>query len=135
MHMQFTGIEPTRAHATDAGYDLYAAGVALIRPRGRALIETGTAVAIPDGFYGDIRDRSSMAWKRGLHVGAGVIDSGFRDTIKVLLFNMTDDPVHIDPGERIAQLIVTPIVTPELVRVEVLPDADRGMDGFGSTGR
>lgn len=132
--MQFTGIEPTRAHDTDAGYDLASRIHAVIEPGQRRLIATGTSVAIPAGHFGSIRDRSSMAVK-GIHVLGGVIDAGYRDEIKVILVNLSDTAYRIDAGDRVAQMIVQPCAHPPLVYVDHLPPADRGTDGFGSTGK
>jgi dUTP pyrophosphatase len=103
----------------------------------RALISTGIAVAIPPGFEGQIRPRSGLAAKRGLTVlnSPGTIDSDFRGEIKVLLVNHGAAAVSIQNGDRIAQLVICPVATPEIVEVDELPGSERGDGGFGSTGR
>ena len=136
MILEYVGTEPTRAHPTDAGYDLRTKVTRQIPLDDRATIYTGTSVAIPEGHVGLIMDRSSMA-ARGLHVLGGVIDSGYRGEIAVMLVNLNyDEPFQqLDAGDRIAQLVIVPVATPPTVRVESLPGADRGDNGFGSTGR
>ena len=131
----FTGTEPSRAHATDAGYDMQSSQTAII-PAGttRALL-TGTSVAIPDGHVGLIAGRSSLALD-GVDVFGGIVDSGFRGELRVVLHNAAHDKtLHVMKGDRIAQLLVIPVATPPTVEVDELPPADRGDAGFGSTGR
>ena len=135
--MLFAGVEPRRAHDTDAGYDLFAVTHHRIWPGDVVMIDTGTHVAIPEGHVGLVKDRSSLGVK-GIHVTAGVIDPGFTGPVKVVLANVNRDdglPFDVAAGDRIAQLLVIPVAHPELVRVPVLPSAQRGWDGFGSTGR
>jgi dUTP pyrophosphatase len=132
--IEFTGIEPTRAHPTDAGYDLYADMPVTIGPGGIGFTPTGTHIAIPDGYVGLIKDRSSLGI-RGVHVLAGVLDSGFRGPIAVVQANFGLNPFEIAAGDRIAQLVIVPVNTSPMVRVEQLPVADRGDNGFGSTGQ
>lgn len=132
--VQFTGVEPRRAHETDAGFDLFAVAHIDIEPGERALIPTATYVAIPTRHVGLIKDRSSMA-VRGAHVLAGVIDEGYRGEVKVLILNVGDKTIEIDAGDKIAQMLIMPVAYPDMVRVKTLPPADRGSAGFGSTGR
>jgi len=129
---------PTYARPGDAGLDLYAReDVLLAAGGGRALVPTGVAVAIPEGWAGFVLPRSGLAVRHGLTVvnAPGLIDSGYRDELKVALLNT--DPVadhEIRRGDRIAQLVVQRVETALLVEVDVLDGVDRG-GGFGSTGR
>ena len=124
---------PTRAHQTDAGLDLYAAEGAAVAPGTVTLVPTGIAVAIPEGFVGLVWPRSGLACKGGVSVEAGVIDAGYRGEVKVALSVVGEDPHLIQPGDKIAQLLVQPVSTCEPIQVDELPDADRGERGFGST--
>ena len=129
---------PTYARPGDAGLDLYAREHALLAAAGgRALVPTGVAVAIPEGWAGLVLPRSGLAIRQGVTVvnAPGLIDSGYRDELKVALLN-TDPAVdhHVRRGDRIAQLVLQRVETALLVEVEVLDGADRG-GGFGSTGR
>jgi dUTP pyrophosphatase len=128
---------PVRAHATDAGLDLCALEGTVLGPRQGAKLRTGLALAIPVGFVGMIADRSSMASK-GLKTAGGIIDSGYRGEVQVVLWNLTDQEMLVQAGDRIAQLLVIPVALP---RVEVVADfadggaTSRGAGGFGSSGR
>lgn len=137
---------PTRVHPSDAGYDLYAAHDAEVPSFKTVMVKTDIAVAIPEGYYGRIAPRSSLAYKYGIRVEAGVIDAGYRNNVGVLLsksrwggksVTFADLPhtYDIQKGDRIAQLIITQIATPDVVEVESLDDTPRGQGGFGSTGR
>lgn len=103
----------------------------------RKLIPTGLALALPDGFEAQVRPRSGLAFRHGITVAnaPGTIDSDFRGELCVLLVNLGSEPFVIQRGERIAQLVVAPVVRAELVEVETLPESVRGAGGFGSTGR
>ncbi|KAL9934092.1 hypothetical protein V8E36_007174 [Tilletia maclaganii] len=126
---------PTRGSAQAAGYDLYAAEDFLLRGKnGRGVVPTGIKVAIPEGCYGRVAPRSGLAAKHGIDVGAGVIDSDYRGLLGVLLFNLGDSDFQIKTGDRIAQLVIEQIRTPDVLEVESLEDTDRGAGGFGSTG-
>lgn len=128
---------PSRAHPTDAGLDLAATEDAVLAPGGRAAIGTGLALAVPDGHAGLILPRSGRALREGLTVAnaPGLIDSGYRGEIKVILVNLGDAPVTIAVGERIAQLVVTPVLLAATTFVDTLPAHDgRGEGGFGSSG-
>ena len=130
---------PTYARPGDAGLDLRAAeGVELSPAGGRALVSTGVAVAIPDGYAGFVQPRSGLASAHGVTClnTPGLIDSGYRGELKVLLVN-TDpaEPFRVTRGDRIAQLVIQPVVTAALTEVGELPSAARGDRGFGSTGR
>ena len=129
---------PSRAHEGDAGLDLYAAEPATLGPGERATVATGIAVEIPDGLAGLVLPRSGLAAKHGIALvnAPGLIDSGYRGEVKVLLLN-TDrtDPFEISPGDRIAQLVVSPVTETEPVEVAELEMSTRGAGGFGSSGR
>jgi dUTP pyrophosphatase len=129
---------PTRAHEGDAGLDLYASEPAHIGPGERWGVGTGIAVEIPDGHAGLVLPRSGLARENGIALvnSPGLIDSGYRGEIRVLLLNT--DPAEIfrvAPGDRIAQLLITPIATPDPVEADVLAESARGDGGFGSSGR
>lgn len=127
----YTGVEPTRAHDSDAGYDLWSLDPVTLGP-GLTRVRTGTHVGIPAGHVGIVKDRSSMAAK-DIHVFGGVIDSGYTGEIEVMLYNFGPLAV-VERGQRIAQLIITPCVTAPMVRVDTLEPTARGAGGFGSTG-
>jgi len=128
---------PTRAHDTDAGLDLYALEPCSLAPGERALVRTGVAVEIPDGYAGLVMPRSGLAARSGIALvnAPGLIDAGYRGELKVLLLN-TDraSACEIAAGERIAQLVLTAVQTPAVVEVGELSDSTRGAGGFGSTG-
>jgi dUTP pyrophosphatase len=129
---------PTQAHEGDAGYDLHAAEAVTIDPGERASVGTGIAVAIPDGQAGLVIPRSGLAARHGISVvnAPGLIDSGYRGELCVLLLN-TDrsQPFTVEPGDRIAQLVLVRVETEELEEVAELDETARGVGGFGSTGR
>ncbi len=128
-------ILPKRGSHGAAGYDLYAAVPTTIPSRGLGIIKTDIAVKIPEGHYGRVAPRSGMTVKKGTDVGAGVIDEDYRGNIGVVLFNHTDENLEIAHGDRVAQLIIEKIATPEVVEVPDLDQTGRGTAGFGSTGR
>jgi dUTP pyrophosphatase len=129
---------PAQAHEGDAGYDLHAAEAVTIDPGERASVGTGIAVAIPAGQAGLVVPRSGLAARHGIAVvnAPGLIDSGYRGEVRVLLLN-TDraEPFRIEPGDRIAQLVLVAVETPELEEAADLDETVRGAGGFGSTGR
>ncbi|MEO8092736.1 MAG: dUTP diphosphatase [bacterium] len=129
---------PTRAHPGDAGLDLYAAEAATLGPGERASVGTGVALEIPEGHAGLVLPRSGLAARHGISLvnAPGLIDSGYRGEIRVLLLN-TDrtEPFEITVGERIAQLLITPFAAAELVEATELAASARGDGGFGSSGR
>jgi dUTP pyrophosphatase len=128
---------PARAREGDAGLDLCAAEAAVIGPGERASVGTGVAVAIPDGYAGLVVPRSGLAARSGIGVvnAPGLIDSGYRGELRVLLLNTDrEQPFSVEPGDRIAQLMVVPVSSPEPVETE-LDTTLRGAGGFGSTGR
>jgi dUTP pyrophosphatase len=129
---------PVRATDGAAGLDLIAAldERVTLAPLARALVPTGLAMAIPHGFEGQVRPRSGLAWKHGVTVvnSPGTIDSDYRGEIKVQLINLGHEPVSIERGDRIAQLIVAPVTFVRLEPVAALNETVRGEGGFGSTG-
>jgi len=127
---------PTRAYAGDAGIDLAACERVELAPGERALVPTGLAVAIPAGYAGYVQPRSGLATKHGISIvnTPGLVDSGYRGELLVNLLN-TDarEPFVVEPGMRIAQLVVLAVPDVEPVEVEELPDSERGDRGFGSS--
>ena len=127
-------ILPTRAHPTDAGLDLYAKNNAIIRPGTWAQFDTGVHVAIPEGYVGMVTSKSGLMSKEGL-TSRGTIDCGYTGSIRVALFNHSIKNAYILKGQKISQLVVLPIITPEMEVVDSLEDTERGSGGFGSTGK
>lgn len=128
---------PVRAHPGDAGLDLAAVEARTLLPGEGAAVRTGVAVAIPDGHAGLVVPRSGLARRHGVTVAnaPGLIDSGYRGELLVLLVNHGAEPHSIVPGDRVAQLVVVPVALPVPVLVDELPGSDgRGDGGFGSTG-
>jgi len=129
---------PSRAHEGDAGLDLYACEAAHIGPGERWSVGTGIAVEIPDGHAGLVLPRSGLAKRHGISLvnSPGLIDSGYRGELRVLLLNTDPAEVfRVAPGDRIAQLVISPIALGEPVEAEGLADSARGDGGFGSSGR
>ena len=146
------GKEPFRANDSDAGYDLFSTEYATLEPFQRKLISTGINIEIAEGFYGRVAPRSGLACKKGIDVMAGVIDSGYRGEIKVLLINLnfegynlqpnafeamfgSANRIEIKPGDRIAQLIIEKCHAVEWKTMETLEESQRGEGGFGSSGQ
>lgn len=125
---------PGYALAHDAGLDLYALEDTVIPAQGRAIVRTGVAMAIPEGFVGLVWDRSGLASKSGIHRMAGVIDAGYRGEIKIVLLNTTAEDYRIAAGDKVAQLLIQPVAHAEVLETETLPDSERGTRGFGTTG-
>ena len=127
---------PGHSHDGDAGVDLHARESGVLEPGERAMVPTGIAVAIPDGYVGLVAPRSGLAVRHGISVvnGPGIVDSGYRGEIKVVLVNLGDEPWRYERGDRVGQLVVVAYETQDLYEVEELPDSGRGEGGFGSTG-
>ncbi|KFG86967.1 dUTP pyrophosphatase [Metarhizium anisopliae] len=125
---------PTRGSAFAAGYDIYASKDTTVPARGKVLVDTDISIAVPAGTYGRIAPRSGLASKHFIDTGAGVIDADYRGQVKVLLFNHAETDFEIKEGDRIAQLVIERIYTPEVVEVQELEESVRGAGGFGSTG-
>jgi dUTP pyrophosphatase len=129
-------VVPARAYAGDAGMDLSACERIELPPGARALVPTGLAVAIPDGYAGYVQPRSGLAAKHGISIvnTPGLVDSGYRGELLVNLVNHDGDETFVvEPGMRIAQLVVLPIPEVTLVEVDELPASERGVRGFGSS--
>ena len=130
---------PTYGSACAAGADLYACLEApvTIGPGETYWVSTGIALEVPEGCAGLVFARSSMGAKRGLAPAnkVGVVDSDYRGEVRVVLFNHSPEPQTINPGERVAQFLITPVITPAYIEAEELDDTDRGAGGFGSTGK
>lgn len=128
---------PAYARAGDAALDLFSTEDISIAPGDRRAVGTGIAVAVPEGYAGFVQARSGRALEQGLGVvnAPGLIDSGYRGEIKVILINLDPDAkVEIGRGEKIAQLVIQAVSSVEVVEVDELPDSERGTGGFGSTG-
>ena len=129
---------PSYAHAGDAGADLYAAEDVELKPGERAVVGTGVAIALPDGYAAFVHPRSGLAAKHGVTLvnAPGTVDAGYRGEIKVTLIN-TDakEPFRLRRGDRVAQLVVQRVERAAFYEVERLPGSVRGANGFGSTGR
>ena len=125
---------PTRAFATDAGLDLYSPTDIWVPHQGVTFIDTGVHVEICDGYAGEVRGRSGLS-RRGVMVATGTIDSHYRGSLGIVLYNVSGEDYHIHAGDRIAQLVIEPALRPRVEVVDVLPDTDRAGGGFGSTGR
>ncbi len=127
---------PERAYAGDAGLDLAACERVELGPGERALVGTGLAVAIPDGYAGFVQPRSGLAVRHGITIvnTPGLVDSGYRGELRVVLLN-TDprETFVVEPGMRVAQLVVMPVPGVDLVEVDELPESQRGVRGFGSS--
>ncbi|RKP07657.1 dUTPase-like protein [Thamnocephalis sphaerospora] len=125
---------PKRGSELAAGYDLCSAKDMVIAAGDRMLVPTDLALQIPLGTYGRIAPRSGLSVKKFIDVGAGVIDADYRGPLHILLFNFGKQPFEIKEGDRIAQMVLERIYTPEIVEVDSLDDTARGEGGFGSTG-
>lgn len=131
-------ILPVRGSAFAAGYDLSACEGTSIPKGGRGIVKTGLTIAIPMGTYARIAPRSGLAVKKGIQVGAGVVDYDYRGEVGVVLFNHGDEDFVVNSGDRVAQLILEKIETPEveeIATVEDLGSTERGAGGYGSTGK
>ena len=137
-------VAPERASTGAAGYDVRYCGAnadgadappLTVPARGRALVPTGFALAIPQDHYGRLAPRSGLAVRHGLSVGAGVLDSDYRGEVRVLLLNHSDEDYTVHPGDRIAQLVLERISTPPVEVAGALDATARGEGGFGSTGK
>jgi dUTP pyrophosphatase len=130
---------PARTRPGDAGHDLRCVTAFELVPGARCVVPTGVAVALPAGCAGLVVPRSGLAAKHGISVvnGPGLIDPNYRGEIKVVLVNLGSEPFAAQAGDRIAQLLVVPFAAPAVAVVDALPDGgdDRGVGGFGSSGR
>ena len=129
-------VVPLRAYGGDAGLDLAACERVELGPGERATVGTGLAIAIPEGYAGYVQPRSGLAAKHGLTIvnAPGLVDSGYRGELKVILLNTdAEEPFVVEPGMRIAQLVVLQVPEVEPVEVDELPESERGVRGFGSS--
>jgi dUTP pyrophosphatase len=124
---------PVYNHQGDAGFDLFACDGLTINPGETVAVPTGIQMAIPAGYVGLIWDKSGIAL-RGIHRLAGVVDAGYRGEVKVVLTNLGKEPFLINPGMKIAQMLIQPVETVDIVEVASLDRTSRGDGGFGSTG-
>lgn len=127
-------ILPSRAHDLDAGFDLYSREDAIVYAGDSWTFDTGVHMAIPKGYVGDVKSKSGLMMKYGI-VTDGTVDAGYTGSIRVKLFNMSSCAVSIVKGQKIAQLVIKNILTPELEIVDRLEETERGDGGFGSTGK
>lgn len=128
-------IMPTRAHAHDAGLDLYATEGRIIEAKESAIFDTGVHILIPEGYVGLLKSKSGLNVKYGL-TSEGVVDASYTGSIVVKLYNNSGFDYHVRTGDKISQLLIMPIETPELVSVEEFEEeTERGANGFGSSGR
>lgn len=128
---------PRYAYSGDAGLDLRANESVDIPPHERRLVSTGLAIALPDGYAGFVQPRSGMALKHGLSIAntPGLIDAHYRGELKIIAVNLdSSETIHIEKGERIAQLVIQEVPVVDLVEVDELDETDRGSGGFGSSG-
>ena len=126
---------PSRANNTDAGYDLYSIEEYVIPPHHRVMVRTGISIAIPNGYVGLIWPRSGLAVKFGIDTMAGVIDSGYRGEVCVVLQNHGHESYTVKAKDRVAQILFQPVMAPTLIETKELHNSDRGQSGFGSTGK
>lgn len=130
-------VVPARAYAGDAGLDLTACERVELAPGERAAVSTGLAVAIPDGYAGFVQPRSGLALRHGISIvnTPGLVDAGYRGEVLVILLNTDErEPFVVEPGMRVAQLVVVPVPEVAVAEVDELPDAERGTRGHGSSG-
>ena len=128
---------PSYAHPGDAGADLFTTVDLVLAPGERALVPTGVALAIPEGYVGLVHPRSGLAARHGLSIvnTPGTVDAGYRGEVKVLLVNLDpSEPVELRRGDRVAQLVLQRVERAGFVEVDALPDSSRGAGGYGSTG-
>lgn len=126
---------PSYAHHGDAGMDFYCLNKTVVEPKKRKAVLTGIALEIPKGFVGLIWDKSGLALKNGIKTMAGVIDSGYRGEVQIVVYNTNQKQFIFEKGDKVAQMLIQKIESPELVEVENISDSNRGTGGFGSTGK
>lgn len=126
---------PTRAHADDAGMDLYCYEGFTLAPGQRLSVGTGIAFEIPVGYVGLIWEKSGLSHTYGIKLFGGVVDSGYRGEVKVGMMNLSDQPFTFEKGHKIAQMLIQKVEAPEIIEVDELSNTARGEKGFGSTGR
>lgn len=125
---------PTRAHKTDAGLDLYSPESQIIPAKESAIFDTGVHIELPEGTVGFLKSKSGLNVNHGL-VSEGVIDVGYTGSIKVKIYNHSGYDYRVNVGDKITQLVILPVITPDIELVDSLSTTERGEGGFGSTGR
>lgn len=125
---------PERAHPEDAGLDLFSPEAVKVPARGSAVIDTGVHVEIQNGYAGMIKSKSGLNIKHGI-ISDGVVDAGYTGSIRVKLYNLSDEDYMVELGDKISQLVIVPVVTPDVDIVGEIGGSERGKNGFGSTGR
>jgi dUTP pyrophosphatase len=126
---------PAYAKSGDAGMDLHSAENFVLKPGERHAFETGIKMEVPDGYAGLVWDKSGLALNSGIKTMAGVLDSGYRGEIKIVLVNLSKDDFKVEEGQKIAQMLFQKVERPEIEIAEFLSESDRGEGGFGSTGK
>jgi len=126
---------PEKAYDSDAGFDLFSRTHIKLLPNERHLLSTGISVKLPEGYCGILKDRSGNATRKGVHVLAGIIDNAYIGEIRICLVNLSINAVTINLGDKIAQMLIVPVPSVNVVEVKELPNTDRGNAGFGSTGQ
>jgi dUTP pyrophosphatase len=135
LHRMDKSVEaPCYAKQGDAAFDLRSSEEKLIKAGEKNTVKTGLRIAVPDGYCGLIWDRSGLAAKHGIHCLAGVLDSGYRGEIIVVLQNLAKEDFLVEKNMRMAQMLIQPVAAADLVEVDDLDDTERGSGGFGSTG-
>lgn len=125
---------PTRAHEADAGYDIYAPRDIYVLGQMKTTVDTGVHIEIPKNYFGAIRPKSGLFFNHDLFTD-GTVDSGYTGSVKVRIVNLGQTPYQFHKGDKIAQLVLIPCLTPTLEEVEELEETERGNGGFGSTGK
>lgn len=126
---------PTRAHDTDAGLDLYSMEDTIVSAKESAVFDTGVHIELPPDTVGYIKGKSGLNVKHGIVVPDGTVDEGYTGSIRVKLYNLSGYDYKVNKGDKICQLVIHPILKPELEVVDSLADTERGSGGFGSTGK
>lgn len=127
-------IIPSYAHAGDAGMDLYSVENYIVAGGERTLVSTGISMELPSGYFASIRGKSGLAYKKGISILGGVIEYGYTGEYGVIVLNTGDEDFEIRAGDKIAQVVISPVSTAEIEEVDSLKDSERGNDAFGSTG-
>ena len=125
---------PTKAHWSDAGYDIYAPDAFGVAPQHSWTIDTGVHMLIPDGYVGMIKSKSGLNTHHGLRC-EGVVDAGYTGSIKVTMYNDSHSPYIFAPGDKVTQIVILPVPETKLMQVDSLEETERGSNGFGSSGR
>lgn len=125
---------PEYAHPGDAGMDVFAFENLALEPGERGMVRTGVAMKVPEGYVGLVWDKSGRAVKEGLTTMAGVIDSGYRGEVQIVILNTSTEAITIEAGQKVAQILIQPVICAMIQEVSQLDDTSRGDNGFGSTG-